>query len=60
MVTFVKLNQEDDSATVVVGDKMYMIIKRNDTGISIDYYSFAAEAPFKTEHISFDDIPKKP
>lgn len=60
MVTFVKLNQEDDSATVVVGDKMYMIIKRNDVGISIDYYNYAEEAPFKSDQIWFDDIPEKP
>ena len=60
MVTFLKLNNEGDVANVVVGDKMFMIIKRNDKGISIDYYSYATKPPFKSEQISFDDIPEKP
>lgn len=56
MVTFVKLNEEDDIATVVVGDKMHLIIKRNDVGISIDYYNFVDDQPFKSDQIWFDDL----
>jgi hypothetical protein len=56
MVTFVKLNEEDDSASIVVGDKMFMIIKHNDTGISVDYYNFADDEPFKSDQIWFDDL----
>lgn len=59
MVTFVKLNEEDDSASVVVGDKMFMVIKHNDTGISIDYYNFVDDAPFKSDQIWFDDVKSK-
>lgn len=59
MVTFLKLNQENDSASIVVGDKMYVIIKHNDVGISVDYYKFAEEdldQPFKSDQIWFDDL----
>lgn len=61
MVTFVKLNQEDDSVSVVVEDRFFMIIKHNDTGVSIDYYNFADVAdnqdePFKSDQIWFDDL----
>lgn len=60
MITFARVNEKGDTATVVVGDKMFLVIRHDDTGAFIDYYSFAAEAPFKTEHISFDDVPQKP
>lgn len=60
MVTFVKLNQEDDTVSVVVGNEMYLIIKRNDMGISIDYYnttlSTEPDEPFKSDQIWFDDL----
>lgn len=59
MVTFVKLNEEDDSASVVVGDKMFMVIRHNDTGISIDYYNFVDDEPFKSDQIWFDDVKSK-
>jgi hypothetical protein len=56
MVTFVKLNEEDDSISVVVEDRMFMVIKRNDTGISIDYYNYVDDEPFKSDQIWFDDL----
>lgn len=59
MVTFVKLNDEDDAATVVVGDMMHIIIKHNDIGISIDYYDFVDDQPFKSDQIWFDDLKEK-
>jgi hypothetical protein len=60
MITFTKLNETDDSVSVTVGDKMFIIIKRNDTGISIDYYNYIHSdeplEPFKSDQIWFDDL----
>jgi hypothetical protein len=57
MVTFVKLNEEDDTASIVVGNDLFLIIKRNDTGISVDYYSgVEPDEPFKSDQIWFDDL----
>ena len=57
MVTFVKLPLEGDSVSVVVGDSLFLIIKHNDVGISVDYYSSTtADEPFKSDQIWFDDL----
>lgn len=60
MVTFLKLNEHGDSASVMINDKMFLIIKLNDVGISVDYYSLAKlkdpAEPFKSDQIWFDDL----
>ena len=57
MVTFVKLNEEGDSASIVVGNDLFLIIRHNDVGISVDYYSGEEpDEPFKSDQIWFDDL----
>ena len=58
MVQFVKLTNEDDAVSVIVVDEMHLVIKRNDVGVSIDYYTFMSDQPFKSEQIWFDDLEK--
>lgn len=59
MITFARVNEKGDRTSVVVGDKMFIIITHNDTGVSIDYYNFVDEKPFKSEQILFDDLKSK-
>ena len=57
MVTHVRLPQEGDSVSVVVGDSLFLIIKHNDVGVSVDYYSgVEPDEPFKSDQIWFDDL----
>ena len=48
---------EDDRITIAAGN-IRVVIKHNDIGVSVDYYSENGSSPFREDQVLFEDADK--